>query len=155
MRKLILFTVIALFGVAPLLALWSYYLADENGRNTFWSNVLLNLVAEFLGFTLGILLPLIIAAWFAEDKIKPIVQLIARLRSEKIITPLTARGCVMCAAKLISEEKLKKDSSLSLLSKPDSCAVCSLTIDTRSDNRCQHCGLKDHVWKIEVESAEV
>lgn len=151
MRKLIILTIILLLSIVPLLTWWSYGLAnDDGGKITFWHSFLLNLAAESVGIIIGISIPFIVGAWLASKKLRPLIELIAHLRSEEIISPKTARGGVICTVKLVSEERIKKDISLSFVHRTQNCDVCALPIEIRADKRCKHCGLKDHVWKVTV-----
>ena len=155
MPKILLITVVLLIGFSTGFGYLSYTLASNSGREEFWSELLLHFTAEFTVFAMGILITFFVASKLAEHKIKPLVELIAKLRAKEVILPETARGIVISAAKLISEEQLKKDFSVHVYPKPDNCDVCALPIETREDKKCRHCGLNDHIWKIEETPEEV
>jgi hypothetical protein len=91
-------------------------LSGNKGWDEFSSDLLLHIVAEFLGIALGIAIPLMIASKLIDEKLnilaRSIVELIAQLRIEKKISPQAARSYVKCAVKLISVDHLKKDISL-------------------------------------------
>lgn len=129
-------------------------LLPEKGHEGYWTAFLLHGVAEFWGFALGILVTFVIGVKLAEEKINPIIMFMAKLRKDKVIEGTTARGVVMCAAKIFSEEKLTKDISTSIKPLEDKCDVCALPYQKRSDFRCEHCGLHDHYWKLPKEPAE-
>jgi hypothetical protein len=120
----------------------------DASREGYWTAFALHGVAEFWGFALGILVTFCIGLKLAEEKIKPLLRFVAKLREEKVIAKHTARGVVMCAAKIISEEKITKDFGISITPKPLSCDICALEINETGNSRCEHCGLKDHIWQI-------
>jgi hypothetical protein len=117
-------------------------LTPERGHESYWTAFSLHGVAEFWGFALGILLAFFIGIKLAEEKITPILEFVAKLREEKVITEYTARGVVMCAAKLLSEEKITKDLGISINPKLLPCDICTLEIKETGNKRCEHCGLK-------------
>lgn len=126
----------------------------EKGHEGYWTAFLLHGVAEFWGFALGIFLTFVIGLKLAEEKIKPLIRLVAKLRKSGAIEEETARGVVICAARIFSEEKLTKDMSTSIRPPEDKCDVCALPYKKRSDFRCEHCGLHDHFWKLPEEPVE-
>jgi hypothetical protein len=157
MRKLVIYGLIAVIVLALILGIVSFKLSGDNGDQVFWSNLLLNIVAELFGLALGILIPLIIVSKLAGQRLdrlaRPLVELIAELRTHNAISATAARNCVICAVRLLSEDHLKQKSiSLSIAYKKDNCEVCALRIDTLPDKRCEHCGLLDHVWKLKKET---
>lgn len=160
MRKLLLVLYsIILLVIALMFGMKSYYLTETNNYQSFWSNLYLNFVPEFIGAAVGILIPLIILAWFADKKLEklaqPILELIAQLRADGRITELGARRSVVCAVKLISENNMKgKSISLCLTPREGECDVCTLKIENSDDNRCKFCGLKDKLWKFDEELKE-
>jgi uncharacterized protein YneF (UPF0154 family) len=155
MPKILLTAVLLLIGFSSGFGYLSYKLANNSGREEFWSELLLHFTAEFTVFAIGILITFFVASKLTEHKIKPLVELIAKLRAKEVILPETARGIVISAAKLISEEQLKKDISVHVYQKPGKCDVCALDIGIREDKRCRHCGLKDHIWNIKEDPEEV
>lgn len=128
----------------------------EKVHEEYWTAFFLHGVAEFWGFALGILITFVIGIKLAEEKIKPILRFAAKLRENKVIEGTTARGVVMCAAKLVSEEKITKNLGLSINPESRNCGICDLSFTGTSDERCEHCGLRDRVWQSAAkDSAEV
>jgi len=119
----------------------------EKIHEEYWTAFALHGVAEFWGFALGILVTFVIGLKLAEEKIKPILTFVAKLRESKVIEKETARGVVMCAAKLISEEKINKNLGLSINPETHNCGICDLSFRSTSDDRCEHCDLKNRVWQ--------
>lgn len=125
--------------------------APEKIHEEYWTAFFLHGVAEFWGFALGILVTFVIGLKLAEHKIKPLLRFVAKLRENKVIEKETARGVVMCAAKLISEEKITKNLGLSVNPQSHNCGICDLPFTGTADKRCEHCDLKNRVWQIEKE----
>lgn len=154
MPKLLLYTGIALIVLALILGGVLYWQFDLVGRGAFWSNILLNLIAELIGIAVGLILPLLLFAWIAgkmvEKAATPIAELIAQLRAEGRISEEAARRSVVCAVNLISEDhiSLKSNNRFSLDFEKGKCDVCDLEIRIGEDKRCDFCGLKKHVWEI-------
>jgi hypothetical protein len=154
MPRALLWTFLGMLVVGAVLFYVSLRLPME-GHEGYWTALLLHGVAEFWGFALGILVAFCIGIKLAEEKIKPLLRFVAKLREDKVIEKETARGVVMCAAKILSEEKITKNFGTSIRPKPLPCDICGLDIDSTPDLRCQHCGLKNHIWQLEKDPVEV
>jgi hypothetical protein len=153
MPTILLVTVAVLLVVGIVsfgLGLW----LSEEGHEGFWTALLLHGVAELWGFAFGILLTFGIGIKLAGEKIKPLIELVAKLRTSDAIEKETARGVVICAARIFSEEKLTKNISTSIKPLTDECDVCALPYEKRSDFKCEHCGLHDIYWKLKKEQVE-
>ena len=156
MSKWLKYALVFLLFAATIFAAASFYLADD--ATTIWaflSNLFLNVVAEFVGIALGIVIPLWVAVRYAdkrlEDLMKPIAEFIAQLRAEERISPEAARRGMVCAVRIISQEhkSLSSNNAFSLDYQPQSCDVCSLAIKLGDDKECDYCHLKEHIWRID------
>jgi hypothetical protein len=154
MSKVLLITVIVLLVLAAIVGLIAFGLTDKSGQE-FSSELLLHVFAEFLAIALGFAIPLLIASRLLGEKLnilaRPIVELVARLRIDGKISRESARSCVKCAVTLISEESFKEGYSLSVWPPERICDVCDLKIDLQLDDKCQHCGLSGHIWRLPKE----
>lgn len=151
MRKLISYGAFIGIGVAALTFLGSLLLAKDLNRE-FWSSFLLNLSAELLGLGLAILIASIVARKKLDDLAPHILNLIARLTHDKKIEGETARGLVICAVKVLSEDRLRRTPRLlSILTQEQRCGVCLLNAETKPGPKgfaeCVHCELESDVWK--------
>lgn len=85
------FVLVFIIGAALFLG---SLLLPERGHESYWTTFSLHGVAEFWGFAIGILVAFLIGIKLAEEKITPILEFVAKLREEKVITEYTARGVV-------------------------------------------------------------
>ena len=148
MTKLLAWIVGILCFLASVSGVISFLLSEKRDPSAFFENFFLNASAEFLGIAVGIGIPVLLASRKFNVLARPLIELIAQLRIEGKISGQSARNCVICAVKFINEDELKKDISLSIRSRTDTCDVCSLDIETDARKKCQHCGLSDHVWRL-------
>jgi hypothetical protein len=151
MPRVLRITLVLLVLVALASGTGSWLLSDTHDEREFWSALLLHLFAELTIFATGLWITYVLATKLAGEKIKAWIILIAKMRRKLIIDDKMARGAVMCAAKVFSEEQLKKGTSMSIMPKPQTCIVCSLKYQTTDDRKCEFCGLHDHVWKLTEE----
>ncbi len=147
----LLIAFVVMFGIGAIIFVVSL-VTGKAGHEGYWTAFALHGVAEFWGFTLAGLVTFVIAVKLADEKIKSVIKLVAQLRKNSAIKGETARGVVICAAKIFSEEKLTKDLSTSIKPEEATCRVCILPFETRTDFRCPHCGLQDHYWQFPGES---
>ena len=117
------------------------------------NDLLLNIIAEIIGISIGTVITIVIASYAAGSKLKeltqPIIDLITQLRIECKISKKTARNCVKCAVKIIGEDTLYEvNPSLSILTKERECSVCGLEAEmTRDESSCKYCFLHVKNWK--------
>jgi hypothetical protein len=150
-----------LLAAAAFFGIRSHNLVETLGpkESPFWADLYLNLVPEFIGVALGILIPLSILAWYAdkqlEELVTPVLRLIKRLRVEKKISPEVARYATACAVKIISEEHFGgKVIDTSPIPSEINCDVCSMKV-LKQPPRCKYCNLKRHVWRSIGEPEEM
>lgn len=130
---------------------------------TFTGNLLLNVVAEFIGLAVGGIFAALIAKELGKKKLEELAQKLARLignlRLGGTISREAARDCVVCAVHIISEDSLNKvrsKESIAIAEKP--CVICDLDYEietiTGKGTRCKNCHLDGSVWdSAELEDA--
>jgi hypothetical protein len=152
LRYALIFLVLSSFTFALL----SYFLAPEKETaKDFLSSFSLNIVAELIGIVVGILIPLIVALWYAgkkfEEAATPLAEFVAQLRADKKISKEAARRSMVCAVTLISQDhiSLLSNNSFTLGYEEKDCDVCDLPIRIGEDDKsCDFCGIKQHIWEI-------
>ena len=118
----------------------------------FSGNLLLNVVAEFLGLAVGGVFTALIAKELAKKKLKDLapdlLRLIGNLRIGGTISEEAARDCVICAVHVISEDSLASvRSNEPAVVAGEKCVICSLRYETEENGaRCKHCHLDGNVW---------
>ncbi|HEX8189412.1 MAG TPA: hypothetical protein VF586_13735 [Pyrinomonadaceae bacterium] len=122
-----------------------------------------NLFAECLGLAIGILIAAIIGRALANEKLEELapelIRLFARLREDKVIREETARTCVICTVKFLSEDNLahSRDTQLNL-DDLTHCPVCALTAPIQTipggGYRCVKCKLRSGVWNVKLDPVE-
>ena len=142
--------------IAVILATISFCLTKDP---EFFANLLLNIVAEFFGISLGILITAYIAIEIAKKRLKElapeVVNLIQLLREKENIKPEVARAAVVAFVSLIDEEAFSRDSKI-CPSSNEHCRVCDLPSETREElgkRKCKKCGLPGEVWATKNYSA--
>lgn len=144
--------------VCAVLAFIFSYDANQSFKNnliSFSGNLLLNVVAEFLGLAVGGIFAALIAKELAKQKLEELapflVRLIGHLRIGGTINDEAARDCVICAVQIISEDSLDKVRSKepgTIAGKK--CVICDLVYETKSIEGkgvlCKHCNLDSKVW---------
>jgi hypothetical protein len=153
MPKALLIAFLIMFAIGAVIFGISFF-TGESGHEGYWTAFALHGVAEFWGFTLAGLVTFVVAVKLGEEKIKPILKFVATLRETNVIEKETARGIVMCAAKIIAEEKITNDFGTSIAPQSLDCDICALEIRDTEDKRCQFCGIKNHIWQISKKSEE-
>lgn len=145
----------AVLGI--LLGIGSFILLAAN-KDSFAGNLLLNIVAECVGFAGGAAIGVWVAVSLAEDKLTRVaphlVRLIRQLREDDTITGQAARECVGCAVLALSEKPFRDWRDAAPGSHyPTPCGVCALTFeaDSAADGvRCLRCGLPAETWSDEL-----
>jgi hypothetical protein len=152
MPRVIRYIVWIAVAVAVVGGLISFRLSGKT-PGSFLSDLLLNVVAESLGFLVGIALPL----WLASgklDKLAPrVISIIAQLKADDKIHSQTARDCVVCAAGFLFEDHLGETRERPHVTRQDvTCNVCTLPIEIEGKlsetTRCAHCKLPGKYWKV-------
>jgi len=154
MPRVLRWSFIGLITLGTCIFWFSWYIAKPDHQE-YWTAFFLHVLAELWSFAFGIIATFTIAHQLAGHKIQPLISLIAKLREEGVINKKTARGVVICAARIFSEEVLTKPTNLSITPKPINCHVCALELDKPIDERCPHCGLHEKFWQINFEAKEV
>lgn len=121
----------------------------------FWSNLLMNIVAEIGGVGLGLLVATHLAIRITERKLKclapPITNLIEQLRKDNVISEKAAQAAVVVAVNLISEDSFNQARNISSGTTSTSpCRVCALvskTIHVDGKVKCAKCGLPGTFWE--------
>jgi hypothetical protein len=156
MRIVLSYAAIAAGG-AIVLAVLSFCLTGSGERASFWSNLLSNIVAELVGFSIGAIAAYKIATTLADKKLGDVaphlVKLLRQLRTDSTLSGLATRCSMICAVALISETHF--DSWRSARTGGPStleCTVCGMESATahKPDGRveCGHCGLPGELWKV-------
>jgi|CXWL01.1.fsa_nt_gi hypothetical protein len=152
---------IAICGVVALGALLcalSYCFLARDG-SSFAGNLLLNVVAECLGFAGGAVVALWVAKYIAEKKLAEIaphlVRVIRQLRADATISGRAAQECVSCAVHVLSEKPFcagRDPDGVSQHAAP--CGVCALKFEADpsvTDRiQCLRCGLPESIWSEQV-----
>jgi hypothetical protein len=149
------------FGIAIICAILSFNFSYDTthtlGDNliSFSGNLLLNVVAEFIGLAVGGIIAVLIAKELAKRKLKELapdlVRLVGHLRMGGTISRDAARDSVICAVHIISEDSLERVRSKepgAIAGKP--CVICDLDYETEATQgkgvRCKNCHLDGSVW---------
>lgn len=150
--------ILGVFAVGGLLCMLSYLLLSQHG-DSFAGNLLLNVVAECLGFAGGAVIALWVAKELTERKLREVaphlVRVIRQLREDATISDRAARECVSCAVHILSEKPFRAERQPSAVSPhPVPCGVCALKFDAdlsvTQRVQCLRCGLPDSIWSEEV-----
>ena len=159
MKTILCVAVLAVL-VGFILAAVSYTLcAPPGGAKEFLANVLLNVVAEFIGLSVGLVTAIYIANHVAREKLsqfgEPIIAFIQQLREEGKLSPHATRKSVMATVSIIS------DGTLKAVRHPDDaseqkCRICSLSSEVelvRGTARCKNCRLPGKSWAAQSEES--
>jgi hypothetical protein len=145
----------SLILIAITIAGASYCMFGEKEKETFFPNLLLNLVPEILGFAAGTMIAWAVATKFASDKFSQhadkYFNLIAGLRVENKISGKIARKAMIVLVPLLNDKILPNDVGKDFVS-PETkrCKVCGLTSHTHIEKgvkKCGNCGLKAKHWE--------
>lgn len=161
MRTVIRYAVYALaIGIAcailSFIFLYGTAYPSRDNLVSFFGNLLLNIVAEFLGLAVGGIFAALIAKELAKKKLAELapnlVRLIGHLRIGETISKEAARDSVICAVHIISEDsldELRSKGSGSIAGQK--CLICNLNYEIESVTgkgvRCKHCKLEAKVWE--------
>ena len=149
MKTITPYALVAAF-IAIIFAGISYCLTDDPMKTQFLANLLLNIVAEFVGISLGLIIVTLVAKKKLKETAPDVVRLILLLRKNGNIKPEVARAAVVAFVSLIDEEAVPRGNK----SCPNSmaqCTVCDQASDTHEKSgskKCNHCGLPGEVWQL-------
>jgi hypothetical protein len=156
MKLMLPYAIVALVVAAVLAGVSFMMTAPRVGPTEFEANLLLNVVAEFIGFGVGIVAAGHLAARATQKKIdelgKPLVQLIRQLRVDGTITSEAARAAVQAVFSVISEKAIGSARIGGIDDAADNCAVCALeckVAGTGENKRCRLCHLPGKIWSVE------
>jgi hypothetical protein len=148
MKRLIALYATFALALAVALASKSFVLMRSADWYDFESNLLLNVVAEFVGFSFGIVAAAHLATRAAQKKVdelaEPVLALIRHLREGGTISPPAARAAVVTTVKIISEKAAPRTGGIA--DSTEICSVCALGCKLTTRNRCRDCGLPGRFW---------